>query len=392
MQPTPGGGDAVELLADVRDDLLGGVRRRGGAEVGDEVEQRGVLLVPDGADERGAAAGDRADESLVGERQQVLDEPPPRATTMTSTSRVGVELAAPPRRPPAPRSAPCTGDIARSRTGPPASAAARSRRRPARPPRPARRPARRRRQERQRPLAVGGEQPLGRQHRLSCSRRASSSPTPTGRMSSAASDSVPAARVELRLGVHHDVRARRATTSATASNSARWQVTVSDMSATGSRSVRKTVGARAPRELGDLALDPDRAEPVDPLGDQRRHPATGSGLLGGVEATPSRPRPRALACCHGSAARACPAMRAAYDGAHDRSTDRPTRVLLAAPRGYCAGVDRAVIAVEKALEHYGAPVYVRKQIVHNKHVVETLRGRGRDLRRGDRGGARGRAS
>jgi 4-hydroxy-3-methylbut-2-en-1-yl diphosphate reductase len=51
-------------------------------------------------------------------------------------------------------------------------------------------------------------------------------------------------------------------------------------------------------------------------------------------------------------------------------------VLLAAPRGYCAGVDRAVIAVEKALDHYGAPVYVRKQIVHNKHVVESLERRG----------------
>ena len=51
-------------------------------------------------------------------------------------------------------------------------------------------------------------------------------------------------------------------------------------------------------------------------------------------------------------------------------------VLLAAPRGYCAGVDRAVEAVEKALEQHGAPVYVRKQIVHNKHVVETLEARG----------------
>ena len=57
-------------------------------------------------------------------------------------------------------------------------------------------------------------------------------------------------------------------------------------------------------------------------------------------------------------------------------TSTPGRVLLAAPRGYCAGVDRAVIAVEKALETYGAPVYVRKQIVHNKHVVETLQDRG----------------
>lgn len=56
--------------------------------------------------------------------------------------------------------------------------------------------------------------------------------------------------------------------------------------------------------------------------------------------------------------------------------DSPKKVLLAAPRGYCAGVDRAVIAVEKALEHYGAPVYVRKQIVHNKHVVRSLEKRG----------------
>lgn len=52
------------------------------------------------------------------------------------------------------------------------------------------------------------------------------------------------------------------------------------------------------------------------------------------------------------------------------------RVLLAAPRGYCAGVDRAVVAVEKSLELYGAPVYVRKEIVHNKHVVSTLEKRG----------------
>ncbi|AEA23217.1 4-hydroxy-3-methylbut-2-enyl diphosphate reductase [Pseudonocardia benzenivorans] len=52
------------------------------------------------------------------------------------------------------------------------------------------------------------------------------------------------------------------------------------------------------------------------------------------------------------------------------------RILLAKPRGYCAGVDRAVEAVEKALEQHGAPVYVRKQIVHNVHVVETLTERG----------------
>ena len=54
----------------------------------------------------------------------------------------------------------------------------------------------------------------------------------------------------------------------------------------------------------------------------------------------------------------------------------PKRILLAAPRGYCAGVDRAVVAVEKAIEQYGSPVYVRKQIVHNVEVVTNLTERG----------------
>jgi 4-hydroxy-3-methylbut-2-enyl diphosphate reductase len=54
----------------------------------------------------------------------------------------------------------------------------------------------------------------------------------------------------------------------------------------------------------------------------------------------------------------------------------PQKLLLASPRGYCAGVDRAVQTVERALALYGAPVYVRKEIVHNKHVVEQLRHRG----------------
>ncbi|MEO0027436.1 MAG: hypothetical protein RL716_767 [Actinomycetota bacterium] len=64
------------------------------------------------------------------------------------------------------------------------------------------------------------------------------------------------------------------------------------------------------------------------------------------------------------------------DTADQRLQSSSKKVLLAAPRGYCAGVDRAVIAVEKALDHYGAPVYVRKQIVHNKHVVSSLEKRG----------------
>jgi len=58
------------------------------------------------------------------------------------------------------------------------------------------------------------------------------------------------------------------------------------------------------------------------------------------------------------------------------SSEQGKRVVVAAPRGYCAGVDRAVVTVEKALDLYGPPVYVRKQIVHNRHVVETLEARG----------------
>ena len=74
--------------------------------------------------------------------------------------------------------------------------------------------------------------------------------------------------------------------------------------------------------------------------------------------------------------------RSAYDGdveEQNLAADVPSgtkRVLLAAPRGYCAGVDRAVETGEKALEVHGAPVYVRKEIVHNKFVVETLQQRG----------------
>ncbi|MGW4089173.1 4-hydroxy-3-methylbut-2-enyl diphosphate reductase [Nocardia sp. NPDC004750] len=63
-------------------------------------------------------------------------------------------------------------------------------------------------------------------------------------------------------------------------------------------------------------------------------------------------------------------------GAASTVADGGKRVLLAEPRGYCAGVDRAVETVEKALEKHGAPIYVRKEIVHNRHVVETLRDRG----------------
>ena len=55
---------------------------------------------------------------------------------------------------------------------------------------------------------------------------------------------------------------------------------------------------------------------------------------------------------------------------------KPIRILLASPRGFCAGVDRAIQIVERALERYGRPVYVRHEIVHNRHVVETLEAKG----------------
>jgi 4-hydroxy-3-methylbut-2-enyl diphosphate reductase len=71
-----------------------------------------------------------------------------------------------------------------------------------------------------------------------------------------------------------------------------------------------------------------------------------------------------------------PRVRPERGRLHDEPVAGAKRVLLAAPRGYCAGVDRAVIAVEKALEHFGSPVYVRKQIVHNVHVVSELEQRG----------------
>ncbi|MBV8348657.1 MAG: 4-hydroxy-3-methylbut-2-enyl diphosphate reductase, partial [Mycolicibacterium sp.] len=69
-----------------------------------------------------------------------------------------------------------------------------------------------------------------------------------------------------------------------------------------------------------------------------------------------------------------PTVNMGIPGASGSVADRGTarRVLLAEPRGYCAGVDRAVATVERALEKHGAPVYVRHEIVHNRHVVDTL--------------------
>src|SRR5688572_18219284 len=91
-------------------------------------------------------------------------------------------------------------------------------------------------------------------------------------------------------------------------------------------------------------------------------PGTGSSAAVSTERASSQRPPR----CDGALSR----FRLAT------MTEMVQRVLLASPRGYCAGVERAVETVELALEHYGPPVYVRKQIVHNLHVVRDLEARG----------------
>ena len=102
-------------------------------------------------------------------------------------------------------------------------------------------------------------------------------------------------------------------------------------------------------------------------------PVRAPGADAAESAAPSEggPAPEGGPACDGASA---PAGGPASDGGPAREGVK--RILLAAPRGYCAGVDRAVDAVEQALAHYGAPIYVRKEIVHNKYVVEALSRRG----------------
>ena len=99
-----------------------------------------------------------------------------------------------------------------------------------------------------------------------------------------------------------------------------------------------------------------------------------------LSAETPRPTPDAAFAAASGAATSIGLGMPRIPSARNRLKDTPVighkRVLLAAPRGYCAGVDRAVIAVEKALDLYGAPVYVRKQIVHNTHVVSELEKQG----------------
>lgn len=134
---------------------------------------------------------------------------------------------------------------------------------------------------------------------------------------------------------------------------------------------------RAGTEVGHLAFDPDGAQLSYPVAEHLRHRANGNR---GIWARLQRHGMRVGGGRRGVRERRLSCDRAVittgtYDGGMT-TTDGQRKILLAAPRGYCAGVDRAVVTVEKALDLYGAPVYVRKQIVHNKHVVETLEKRG----------------
>ena len=114
-----------------------------------------------------------------------------------------------------------------------------------------------------------------------------------------------------------------------------------------------------PGDLGHLAVDPDPAQPGHP----------GADLLADH---PHRPR-----LLSGAAAVTGSVTGSRLASAVRWRRDSPRkRVLLAKPRGYCAGVDRAVQTVEEALKLYGPPIYVRKEIVHNKHVVTTLQAQG----------------
>src|SRR5690606_29882902 len=138
--------------------------------------------------------------------------------------------------------------------------------------------------------------------------------------------------------------------------------------------------------LGQLALDPHRAEAIDVALELVREASDRPGGLGGrlrghalrLRDAADRTLGGVSAITNGRLGTALEAPRMPVQ--RERLRDLPVagtkRVLLAAPRGYCAGVDRAVIAVEKALENYGSPVYVRKQIVHNVHVVSELERRG----------------
>ncbi len=162
----------------------------------------------------------------------------------------------------------------------------------------------------------------------------------------------------------------------------RAHVTATDTSATGSRSVRNTV-PRPGRRVNWVTWPSTHIAPSWPIHCDSALEIARTGA--GASAVVSRREGTAASLVPAADApptmRICPPVRRLATMTTDLAIPRvlspdERAVLLAAPRGYCAGVDRAVVTVEQALDLYGAPVYVRKQIVHNKHVVSDLESRG----------------
>src|SRR5690606_17237636 len=179
----------------------------------------------------------------------------------------------------------------------------------------------------------------------------------------------------------------------------RWVVTVRLRSAAGSRRVRKTVVLPGRREIW-ATWPSTQTQPSRPIHSLSRWltTRTGQGCSGVLRGTGEAGCPagwlipgasrgrngtgprRSRGDRTGRVVARRPARTMGQVGDGMRAGGGPgsgrKRVLLAKPRGYCAGVDRAVQTVEEALNLYGPPIYVRKQIVHNKHVVATLEERG----------------
>ncbi len=366
--------DPLGLLGHVGHDPLGGVGGCGGAHVGDEVEDGGVGLVPDGGDQRRGDGGDRPHDRLVGEGEQVLDRAASAGHHDDVDGRVAVEglhgldhlaggVHALDRC--VPDGEPHPGPAA---PGVLQHVALRGRPLGRDQPDPAG-------QERQGALELGGEQALrGEQP---------ASPLEPGEQLALADEpdlaggqrQRAAGGVEGGLGVRDHLGALDQRRGQGVDDPARAGDGDRDVGQLVAQGQEDGVHAPASRDLGDLALDPHRAQPVDPLADRLRDLAHRRRVLGrGVQG--HGPHPRATPRRAGAAP---PTMGGMVDLGTPSvlSPDEADRaVRLAAPRGYCAGVDRAVITVEKALDLYGSPVYVRKQIVHNKHVVANLESRG----------------
>ena len=259
MRPVAQAPDELELLADVRDDPLGGVGGGGGPYVGDEVEQRGVHLVADRADQRGPAGRDHPQQRLVGEGQQVLQRPPPRATTITSTSGSASRSRTAPLTW-VTASGPCTATSRiRNRTAGQRRRAFSTTSRSAAEARPHTSPTVAGRKGSAR-LRSAAKTPSAASTRRRCSRRASSSPTPTGRMSSTENESDP--RPAQKRG--------RPCTTTLRPRGKRHVQRIEDVAVAGDLQRQVGVGVpqdqkdrRRPRAAGDLRhlpLDPDRAQ------------------------------------------------------------------------------------------------------------------------------------